>query len=280
MEYFACPDGTRSVCASSRPEPLFSTFILSGAGESGEQYGVCLTIFTSIQCDNKRNKTAERIIKERIVKDNDSVKSNDGDNDNSSQKSPISNENSKWWQSSPVTLTAESTGGLKAGASLEGVSEKKREMKIWTGVTLCIVSRWPLVQQLQQCLLYLYHSSLLPSLLGWEDRCRALMEEYSVRLSSRETSTMTRDGNECDTVEDIAIDSMYLVMEPLLLTGQCIEMLTKLCLEYPVPLWGIFSLDVTLPAINRITSYDSNFDNGEIHTYIYLLTSIYNYSHT
>jgi hypothetical protein len=97
------------VCASSRPEPLFSTFILSGAGESGEQYGVCLTMFTSIHGDNKHNKTAER-----IVKDNDCVKSNDEDNVNSSQRSPISDENSEWWRASPASLKAESTGGLKA----------------------------------------------------------------------------------------------------------------------------------------------------------------------
>jgi hypothetical protein len=95
------------------------------------------------------------------------------------------------------------------------------------------------------------------------------MTEYRVSLSSKDSMYTTRDGNEKSDNTVNEIDSMYLVMQPLLLTGQCVEMLTKLCLEYPVPLWGIFSLDVTLPAIKRITSYDSNFDNGEIDIYVY-----------
>lgn len=179
---------------------------------------------------------------------------------NSSQNNPIGSNDMKWWQSLPATLKKEE--------SCEGEHTIKEEMIAWTGITLCIVGRWPLVQQLQQCLLYLYHSSLLPSLLKWEEQCRTLTKECSLSLPLR--TTIQRDwSNENDDIvcNNSDIDSIHLVMQPLLLTTQCIEILTKLCLEYPVPLWGIFSLDIILPAIHAITDTDSENvnNNGNEH---------------
>jgi hypothetical protein len=220
--------------------------------------GICLTIFASIDGKNKQNNNGGVATHDTSNKSNNSNVHIDKNSGNSSQNSPISNNDKNWWQSSPVSLYKEE--------SCEGVRTIKKETISWTGITLCIVSRWPLVQQLQQCLLYLYHSSLLPSLLKWEEQCRALTNEHSLSLPLRTTIHTTRDGSieNNDTVYNNGdIDSLYLVMQPLLLTAQCIEILTKLCLEYPVPLWGIFSLDITLPAIQTIVYNDSENVNSK-----------------
>lgn len=189
--------------------------------------------------------------------------------DCSSQRSPISDSSDgrcRWWKASQASRPEEPLG-IAAGEE-----EEEEEMITWTGVTLCILSRWPLVQQLQQCLLYLYHSSLLPSLFEWEGRCKRLTKEHSVGLPSKIKVDKTRDEykeneNARTKICDIGdIDKIHLSMQPLLLTSQCVELLAKLCLECPVPLWGIFSLDITLPTLTALRPTFSNCASADYRT--------------
>ena len=107
----------------------------------------------------------------------------------------------------------------------------------WTAVTLSLLTRWPHVQQLQRCLLYLYRCSILQSLELWEERSEMLLAEHrtSLRLPSKS-----------DDLDDDGDYTSYLVLEPLQLSYHCVELLTMLCLESPVPVWGVFTLDIVL----------------------------------
>lgn len=107
----------------------------------------------------------------------------------------------------------------------------------WTAVTLSLLTRWPHVQQLQRCLLYLYRCSVLQSLELWEERSVTLLAEHRASLNSR---------NDSIDIDDDGENISYLVLEPLQLSCQCVELLTMLCLESPVPIWGVFTLDLVL----------------------------------
>ncbi len=39
IEWFACPEGTKTIVSEKRPEPYFSSFVLSAGGDADEHYG-------------------------------------------------------------------------------------------------------------------------------------------------------------------------------------------------------------------------------------------------
>ena len=107
----------------------------------------------------------------------------------------------------------------------------------WTAVTLCFLSRWPHVQQLQQCLHYLYSTCILSSLERWETHCDQLIANHRENITANSHLNGGRGGG-----------ASCLVLEPIRLGLQCVDLLTMLCLESPVPLWGVFTLNIVLPA--------------------------------
>ena len=153
---------------------------------------------------------------------------------------------SNWWDNSEAATGGAADQAVEVDSTLA-----------WTAVTMCFLSRWPHVQQLQRCLLYLYRSCMLNSLERWEERCEVLIAAH------RDKELATPRSCPDSAYEDERGDGCYLVLEPVRLPLKCVELLTMLCLESPVPLWGVFTLDIVLPgqlATSRTLSFQTSKD--------------------
>jgi DENN (AEX-3) domain len=139
----------------------------------------------------------------------------------------------EWWNQG-----VEGNGGLELGDSDGGGDVASGCKSQWTAVTLCFLSRWPHVQQLQQCLHYLYGTCILSSLERWEVHCDQLIANHRESIMANSHLSEGRSGS-----------ASCLVLEPVRLGMQCVDLLTMLCLESPVPLWGVFTLNIVLPAL-------------------------------
>ena len=148
-----------------------------------------------------------------------------------------------WWNSESTDTDSDDGGGGD-----EGEARDVEGSVSWSAVTLCFLSRWPHVQQLQRCLLFLYRNSILLSMQRWEGRCDTSIAEYKVALQAMRSNGEPSDGG--------AAGKSCLMLEPVRLSAECVELLAMLCLESPVPLWGAFTLDIVLPGLSsaRITS--------------------------
>ena len=89
----------------------------------------------------------------------------------------------------------------------------------WTAVTVCVISRWPFVRQLQQCLLATYHHNIFKTLEKWE-------KYYTLSTC-------------CGIVSGSNIDQ-----KPLRLSGLFGGLFASLCMECPLPRCGAFSVTI------------------------------------
>ena len=122
LGHFACPEGCLRISAVHRPLPQISSFVLS-AGGLEEQRGVTLTFFTLSALPAERDAAT-------VVPDN--------------RYSSTTAEAKLWEDIAPTSDNA-------------SAMPKKQ----WIGLTLCLLLRFPFVQQLQQLLLHCYHTQLL-----------------------------------------------------------------------------------------------------------------------
>ena len=111
----------------------------------------------------------------------------------------------------------------------------------WTAVTVCVVSRWPFVRQLQQCLLTTYHHNIYRTLEKWE------------KYYTLSTCCSVIGGHHSDT-------------KPLRLSGLFGGLFASLCMECPLPRCGAFTVTIGIESPSQaaaMTNY-SNYSSSSL----------------
>jgi hypothetical protein len=101
---------------------------------------------------------------------------------------------------------------------------------LWVGVTVAMITRWPFIQPLSYCLRHSYLVEILPNLDRWE-----LNNFFSHNIQTPVTPKAHGQP-------------VGLNIEPLSLSLS--HILVKLCKDYPVPVPGLFHLNVKFRSLN------------------------------
>ncbi|KAJ1436890.1 hypothetical protein B484DRAFT_245061, partial [Ochromonadaceae sp. CCMP2298] len=250
LEWFACPEGSKTVLQSDRPEPHFQSFVLSSGGETEEIHGLSLNFFIELAgfgaLDDRQ--------KEALTPYSPSP-------GNSLHTSTML-EAEAWWRRGEIGATGNAslgTGESKrhggVGAEGEGGDSdsgsfgfaERSQPRLWTLVSLCLLYRsGQHVQQLRKCLDCAYSAALLPSLRSWEvnwaDQVALQMGVLGDPPGEGEPlrSLLSRDN-----ISSILASSFHTSFAPFSLSVE--KLVATLCLECPLPVPGFLDVLLELP---------------------------------
>eukprot|EP01034_Spumella_vulgaris_P021442 gene21442-27474_t len=236
IEWFACPEGSKTVLASTRPEPYFTSFVLSAGGDTSEQYGLSINFFVDVSIvdhsdDTRENSPAKSGTSRGTGRSRaTTAATNPGDVDN-----PL------WWH--PKALEKETVEERTARKSALDESDKNHK---WTTCTICLLFRYPFMQQITDVLKYAYKDCLLPRLSEWEtarnDGIRNQLRETHRKMRAPDGTPQTPQSNA------VTMDRYHASGEIKPFPMFVEQLMAMLCLECPLPVPGLLSVKLQLNA--------------------------------
>jgi len=224
LGHFACPEGCIRKSSIHRPAPQLGSFVLSAGGQE-EQHGVTLTFFVPVlQTADARDTEAEAAKKAQLAA---ADKPKEG-------------------------MHRPSQGNLWLDA--EPLSDKQNpKYRLWVGLTLCLLLRFPYVSQLQKLLLRVYRWHLLPVLAQHEQHeqqehqmvCAKNASKADKTNSFRPTASSSTRGIVTNLKVEVPLKDNNIVSKPFPM--KCEELLVFLTLECPVPIPGVYAIAMRLP---------------------------------
>ena len=229
LGYFACPQGCISEVSACRPEPRYSSFVLS-AGGNDEQFGVTLAFFVQRACCGPS-----------------SAPSTNNSNDNGGSKYACVPNSS---------VPTKDNGRMWVDADLP-TSPGSGVVCQWDALTLCLVSRFPYVTQFHALLRHYYRTQLHHALQTHERQMQnqnyasALQNPVASMPSTSNSSTGTKKGRGASMVEGLNL-SVRVPMDDLPLPCKIQldleHLLVFLTLECPVSVPGVYCVALRLPS--------------------------------
>jgi hypothetical protein len=229
VEWFCFPNGSETKWAIERPAPVLNSFAMF-ATENG-QYGVCIVFYV------KSGKT-------RPVQQQQDL-TGGGEAGVGTAEDAVEQQQKAWWDftndvspltasspdvpppaqdgaaarpqdaSSSSSLSSSNTGrssvGSKSALLLEAANANFSYN--WVAVSLCFLTRGPFVEELSEKLLRMYRADILPELERWE--------------------------NTSDDFSQKHLPSLQLM--------KCACPIVAICIEAPLPVPGLFKVDLSLP---------------------------------
>jgi hypothetical protein len=259
IEWFACPEGSITVCSRQRPRPLINSFILSPNGEeSPEQHGIAFSFFMNVETWGKPATSPHDYSAGTTHIGNGSMSA--GDSSTPEYFNPIqfmysaalaapevSNGRgccAAWKNGMNMVLSSESTSTVTMGANT-GVasdeSDSQFSVRLWTAVTIVLLFRGPFHYALVQSIQAAYRSMILPDLEAWEES----------RFRNFSLGTEDHDGNTVVHNNDPNSEVFVCRLEKLV---------AMLCLEIPTPIPG--KLEIKLN-ISQAFNQDISSPKGE-----------------
>ena len=222
IEHFICPEGCAVVRSSTRPDPTVGSFLLSSGGME-EQHGVALHFY---------------------------VRAHDSAAEIADQKSTAAN-------STPTCISGlwddedcDSAAGTRratysANASGSGVCS-------WYELTICALTRFPFIQQLQRLLLHYYEVRLLQQVQAHESEQCGCRSNNRMRADSANALLPTADKGTRSVIENLQVNVDNASTAASASVGpfqlNCEGLLIMLGIEAPVPIPGVYSVTLQLPA--------------------------------
>eukprot|EP01038_Epipyxis_sp_PR26KG_P009228 gene9228-12441_t len=280
IEWFACPEGSKTILQANRPDPFISSFILNAGGDIEEQHGISFNFFidtgpfnvdtlsrlnqlSSVLSNNKQaqlSKQEQEQLYSFLVSEIPQLDPVHRTKNLQQTKSEFMHSH-KWWQ---------------RGNYSNKFEKSKIKLKLWTSVTICFLFRLPFFDQFSHCLQSAYSHSILSAIQEWENECN---EIYSIHSALDNSLSLACDGDNItmDDFPPLNVNKIRRVYEALLrrfvvrpmFPCYIEKLLALLCLECPIPIIDTLSLKLTVQSssnnANRMNSPEGKDINFELY---------------